>query len=64
MENILHDFNENVISLMVEFLKNSIMEGGLSNFTDDLNDKLMKLGFDLTICRRCNIQFEGKKNRI
>ena len=24
------------------------MEGGLSNFTDDLNDKLMKLGFDLT----------------
>lgn len=48
MENILHDFNENVISLMIEFLKNSIMEGGLSNFTDDLNDKLMKLGFDLT----------------
>ena len=48
MENILHDFNENVISLMVEFLKNSIMEGGLSNFTDDLNDKLMKLGYDLT----------------
>ena len=48
MENILHDFNENVINLMVEFLKNSIMEGGLSSFTDDLNDKLMKLGYDLT----------------
>ena len=48
MENILHDFNENVINLMVNFLKNSIMEGGLSNFTDDLNDKLMKLGYDLT----------------
>lgn len=48
MENILHDFNENVINLMVDFLKNSIMEGGLSNFTDDLNDKLMKLGYDLT----------------
>ena len=48
MENILHDFNENVISLMTEFLKNSIMEGGLSNFTDDLNDRLMKLGYDLT----------------
>ena len=48
MENILHDFNENVISLMSEFLKNSIIEGGLSNFTDDLNDKLMKLGYDLT----------------
>ena len=48
MENILHDFNENVISLMSEFLKNSIIEGGLSNFTDDLNDRLMKLGYDLT----------------
>ena len=48
MENILHDFNENVISLMTEFLKNSIIEGGLSNFTDDLNDRLMKLGYDLT----------------
>lgn len=48
MEDILYDFNENVISLMTEFLKNSILEGGLSNFTDDLNDKLMKLGYDLT----------------
>ena len=48
MENILHDFNENVISLMSEFLKNSIIEGGLSNFTDDLNDRLMRLGYDLT----------------
>ena len=48
MDNILHDFNENVISLIAEFLKNSIMEGGLSNFTDNLNDKLMKLGYDLT----------------
>lgn len=48
MENILHDFNENVISLMTEFLKNSILKGGLSNFTDDLNDRLMKLGYDLT----------------
>lgn len=47
MENILHDFNENVITLMAEFLRNSIMEGGLSNFTDNLNDKLMKLGYDL-----------------
>ncbi len=48
MENILHDFNENVISLMVNFLRNSIIEGGLSNFTDNLNDKLMQLGYDLT----------------
>ena len=48
MENILHDFNEKVISLMTEFLKNSIIDGGLSKFTDDLNDKLMQLGYDLT----------------
>jgi hypothetical protein len=48
MENILHDFNEKVISLMTEFLKNSILEGGLSNFTEELNDNLMKLGYDLT----------------
>lgn len=48
MENILYDFNENVIRLIVDFLKNSILEAGLSNFNDDLNDKLMKLGYDLT----------------
>ena len=44
MENILHDFEEKVISLMTEFLKNSITDGGLSKFTDDLNDRLMQLG--------------------
>ena len=38
MENILHDFEEKVISLMTEFLKNSMEVGGLSNFTDNLND--------------------------
>ena len=48
MENILHDFNEKVISLMAEFLKNSISTGGLSQFTEDLNEKLMQLGKDLT----------------
>ena len=48
MENILHDFNEKVIRLMTEFLKNSITEGGLSNFTEDLMDNLMQLGYDLT----------------
>ena len=48
MENILHDFNEKVISLMTEFLKNSIEAGGLSNFTDNLMDNLMQLGYDLT----------------
>ena len=48
MENILHDFEEKVISLMTEFLKNSMETGGLSDFTENLNDKLMKLGYDLT----------------
>ena len=47
MENILHDFNENVINLMAEFLKNSMAVGGLSDFTENLNDKLMQLGYDL-----------------
>lgn len=48
MENILHDFEEKVISLMTEFLKSSMETGGLSNFTDNLMDKLMQLGYDLT----------------
>ena len=41
MENILHDFEEKVISLMTEFLKNSMETGGLSNFTEDLKDNLL-----------------------
>ena len=48
MENILHDFEEKVISLMAKFLKNSMETGGLSDFTDNLMDKLMELGYDLT----------------
>ena len=48
MENILHDFNEKVISLMTEFLKNARETGGLSSFTEDLKDNLMQLGYDLT----------------
>ncbi len=48
MENFLHDFNENVIILMTSFLKNSIIDGGLSKFTEDLNDRLMQLGYELT----------------
>ena len=48
MENILYDFSKKVITLMEEFLKNSISVGGLSQFTEDLNDKLMQLGYDLT----------------
>ena len=48
MENILHDFEEKVISLMTEFLKSSMETGGLSNFTDNLLDNLIQLGYDLT----------------
>ena len=49
MENILHDFEEKVISLMTNFLKNSMTAGGLSEFTDNLEEKLMQLGYDLTM---------------
>lgn len=48
MENILHDFGEKVISLMTNFLKSSMETGGLSDFTDNLMDDLMQLGYDLT----------------
>ena len=48
METILHDFNEKVISLMANFLKNSMEVGGLSEFTNKLEENLMQLGCDLT----------------
>lgn len=48
MENILHDFNEKVISLMTDFLKNSMEVGGLSEFTSNLEENLMQLGYNLT----------------
>lgn len=48
MEDILYDFNEKVISLMTDFLKNSMEVGGLSKFTSNLEDNLMQLGYDLT----------------
>lgn len=48
MEDILYDFNEKVISLMTDFLKNSMELGGLSEFTSNLEEKLMELGYNLT----------------
>ena len=48
MEDILYDFNEKVISLMTDFLKNSMEVGGLSEFTSNLEDNLMQLGYNLT----------------
>lgn len=48
MENILHDFNEKVISLVTNCLKNSITEKGISDFTNDLESEMIKLGHDVT----------------
>lgn len=48
MENILHDFNEKVISLVGNCLKNSITEKGISDFTNDLESEMIKLGHDVT----------------
>src|SRR5574344_491388 len=48
MENILHDFNEKVISLVANCLKNSITEEGISNFTDDLEQQMIELGGQVT----------------
>ena len=48
MENILHDFNEKVISLVANCLKNSITERGISDFTNDLEDEMIKFGSKVT----------------
>ena len=47
MDNILYDFNENVISLMKNFLFNLDNQESLSSFTDDLVDKFAELGKNL-----------------
>ena len=44
MENILHDFNEKVISLVTDCLKNLTAENKLSNFTNDLEKAMIELG--------------------
>jgi len=48
MENILHDFNEKVISLVANCLKNSITEKGISDFTNDLESKMIEFGNQVT----------------
>ncbi len=48
MENILHDFNKKVISLVINCLKNSITEKGISNFTNDLESEMIKFGIEVT----------------
>lgn len=48
MENILHESNEIVISLVTEYLKNLETDRGIAEFTEDLNAQLMKLGNQVT----------------
>lgn len=48
MENILHDFNEKVISLVTNCLKNSITEKGISDFTNDLEREMIEFGNQVT----------------
>ena len=47
MENILHDFNEKVISLVAKCLKNSITEEVISDFTNDLESEMITFGRDV-----------------
>lgn len=65
MNNILNEFNLNVTNLVESFLKKEL-ENGLSNFTDNLNDELMKLGRDITsftINELERIIFESKERK-
>ena len=48
MENILHYFNEKIISLTENYLKSLIFERGISGFTDDLIAEFARFGSDLT----------------
>lgn len=48
MENIIHDFNEKVIKLVVNCLKNSITEKGISDFTNDLESEMIRFGSEVT----------------
>jgi hypothetical protein len=48
MENILHYFNEKIISLTEKYLKKLIFTKGISSFTDDLVKEFAKFGSNLT----------------
>lgn len=66
MENILHDFNEKVISLVANCLKNSITERGISDFTNDLEHEMIKFGSKVTqflVEYAENIIFELKERK-
>ena len=48
MENILHDFNKKIISLIENYLKKLIFSKGISSFTDDLVGEFAQFGSNLT----------------
>jgi hypothetical protein len=48
MENILHYFNEKIISLTEKYLKELIFTKGISSFTDDLVKEFAEFGSNLT----------------
>lgn len=48
MENILHDFNKKIINLVVNCLKNSITEKGISDFTNNLESEMIEFGIQVT----------------
>ena len=48
MENILNQFNEKIISLTENYLKNLIFSKGIDNFTEDLVAEFANLGSNLT----------------
>ena len=48
MENILYNFNEKVISLVANCLKNCMTEEGISEFTNELESEMIKLGSKVT----------------
>jgi hypothetical protein len=48
MENILHYFNEKIISLTEKYLKKLIFTKGISSFTDDLVKEFAEFGSNLT----------------
>ena len=67
MENILYDFNEKVISLVTNCLKNSITERGIADFTNDLESEMIKFGSKVTqflVEYAENIIFKSKKTRV
>lgn len=48
MENILHDFNKKIITLIENYLKNLIFSKGIASFTEDLVAEFAQFGSELS----------------